>query len=148
MHVHTLYVLSISCYIQHVYPWCSSVLSVAVMGVCTSMTSVDRNVCSRSVSCTTPPTHWLVAMYLLCSQIPAHEDHANALCCSRENPSIMYSGGDDGLCRVRWEMPTDRGEGHVCTFSLDVDLGSKRNRREKGQSSWFVCRTQRWTHLH
>jgi hypothetical protein len=53
-----------------------------------------------------------VYVYDLCRQervlkIPAHEDHANALCCSRENPSIMYSGGDDGLCRIWDRRETD-----------------------------------------
>ncbi|VDK68896.1 unnamed protein product [Litomosoides sigmodontis] len=34
---------------------------------------------------------------------PAHKDDVNAICCSKANPHVFCSGGDDGLCKV-WDI--------------------------------------------
>lgn len=36
-----------------------------------------------------------------CLQIEAHDDDVNAVCFADSSSQILYSGSDDGLCKVR-----------------------------------------------
>lgn len=55
-----------------------------------------------------------IAIFWLCSlichfffwfQVDAHEDDVNAVCFADSSSQILFSGGDDGLCRV-WDRRT------------------------------------------
>lgn len=42
---------------------------------------------------------------MYCLQIESHEDDVNAVCFADGSSQILFSGGDDGLCKV-WDRRT------------------------------------------
>ena len=53
----------------------------------------------------TPSLHTLPLPSLLPPQIDAHQDDANAVAIADTSSQIIYSGGDDGICKV-WDRRT------------------------------------------
>ena len=67
--------------------------------LCAVCAVLKFNCCLRCVYQLIPvPLSLTAKMYG--GQILSHEDHVDALCCDPDNSHMIYSGADDGLCKV------------------------------------------------
>lgn len=51
-------------------------------------------------------------------QIAAHDDDVNAVAFADDSSHILFSGGDDGLCRVRTEWDQKSGQLSKTLFGI------------------------------